>query len=515
MRIALAATCLAASLTFADVPALAQRGITGDEANLQVEGEVGAQYMVFETSVEGPAREHFLRGLALLHNFEYARAAVAFHESQQAAPDFAMAYWGEAMTHNHPLWEEQDRAAALAALAKLAPTPDGRRAKASGAKEAAWLDAVETLYGTDDSGAAKQERDLFYLAAMERMLATDPGDIDVRAFTGLAILGTSHGGRDIATYMRAAGVLEPGFITHERHPGILHYLIHSYDDPVHAPLGERMAERYAAVAPDAGHAQHMISHIYHALGDWEASERANINAAAAADAARGYDYHCGHYNEWLVYALVQQGKDAGTMVSACRNQAAQELASDRRPATTIAPHSAATSFARIALYAGATSGAWDEPLDWPEDQFRKARFHMANARLLESLGEGGAVAIALEEMKQINAEILAALPAEFPNDTAIAPWNERAIAQGEAILLLASGDAEAGLAALRAAADAESALPVAFGPPRMAKPSWELLGEHLLALGRREEAARAFRRSLDFAPNRKRSREGLAAASGT
>ncbi|MEE4537998.1 MAG: hypothetical protein V2J51_05855 [Erythrobacter sp.] len=516
MRIALAATCLAASLTFADVPALAQRGIVGDEANLQVEGEVGAQYMVFETSVVGPAREHFLRGLALLHNFEYARAAVAFHESQQAAPDFAMAYWGEAMTHNHPLWEEQDRAAALAALAKLAPTPDGRRAKASGAKEAAWLDAVETLYGTDESGAAKQERDLLYLAAMERMLATDPGDIDVRAFTGLAILGTSHGGRDIATYMRAAGVLEPGFITHERHPGILHYLIHSYDDPVHAPLGERMAERYAAVAADAGHAQHMISHIYHALGDWEASERANVLADAVVDRQRTASglaaNSCGHYNEWLVYARLQLGKDASDIVRGCRSQAEAHIA---RGAADRLGFGAASSYAAIAAWQGVDTGVWPDRLEDAGEGFLLARMMLAHARALQYRDDPQTVATALGELQAVADTFAQVLPQVAPDDRTSVVWAQRAVAQVEAILLLASSDTEAGLAALRAAAEAESALPVVFGPPRMAKPSWELLGEHLLALGRREEAARAFRRSLEFAPNRKRSREGLAAASGT
>ncbi|MEM6584255.1 MAG: tetratricopeptide repeat protein [Pseudomonadota bacterium] len=479
-------------------------------ASSEAAGErVGTEYMVFETGVTGEAHDQFLHGLALLHNFEYRRAAAAFRKAQAADPAWVMPYWGEAMTHNHPLWEEQDRAAAQAVLAKLAPTPQERFALARTGPEAVWLSAVEALFGPEGT---KEERDHDYLKIMRAFLAKEPDNVDVRAFTGLATLGISHGGRDIALYMQAAGVLEPGFMTHEKHPGILHYLIHSYDDPVHAALGRRMAERYAGVAPDAGHAQHMISHIYNALGEWEASEKANVLAMAADDAARGYAYHCGHYAEWLVYALVQQGKDASANVEACRKQAGQELASDKRPRTSIAQRSAATSYGRIATYAGVTSGEWADGFDWPEDQFRRAQFLMANAKLLQARDDAVAARAAVAEMNRVHKGILAVLPSEYPDETGLQAWNARAIAQGEAIVTLASGDTQAGLAALRAAAEAESALPVVFGPPVIAKPSWELLGEELFKLGRHEEAAEAFQASLKFAPNRKLSNEGLALA---
>ncbi|MGB3470776.1 MAG: hypothetical protein WBA51_08145 [Erythrobacter sp.] len=502
-------TAFTAIALFMTTPALAQSSIDTSTPVAAETEQVGAQFMVFETGVEGEAHDQFLRGLALLHNFEYGRAAAAFRASQEAAPDFVMAYWGEAMTHNHPLWEEQDRAASQVILSRLGATPEARRVKARNPREAMWLDAVETLYA--DAGT-KEERDHLYLARMRALLEAEPADIDARAFTGLAILGTSHGGRDIGIYMQAAGVLEPGFITHGYHPGILHYLIHSYDDPIHAPLGERMAERYAGVARDAGHAQHMISHIYHALGEWEASEAANIKAMAAADAARGYAYYCGHYSEWLVYALAQQGKDVSSNVEACRQQAGQELASEKRPRTSIAQRSAATSFARIALYAGVTSGEWADGFDWPEDQFRGAQFQMANARLLQARDDLPAAKAALADMKRVHEGILAVLPTEYPDDTGVTAWNERALAQGEAIVMIASGDFETGIAALRAASEAETALPVVFGPPVIAKPSWELLGEELMKADRYEQAAEAFRASLKFAPGRKLSSEGLAAA---
>ena len=353
---------------------------------------------------------------------------------------------------------------------------------------------------------------------LRAFLAREPDDIDIRAFTGLAVLGTSHGGRDIALYMEAAGVLEPGFMTHEKHPGILHYLIHSYDDPIHATLGRRMAERYAGVAPDAGHAQHMISHIYHALGEWEASEKANVLADAVVDrqraAAGRAENFCGHYNEWLVYALVQQGKDASELVKGCRAQAVAEIASGPSNGQIGAYRSASSSYTTIALYAGTSGGEWAEAVDWPEEGYLKARFDMVYARLLQSRDDVETVASALAEMKQLHEQIVAAIPTERPDETELPAWNARIVAQGMALHLLASGDSENGLTALREAAEEEAAMPVVFGPPAVEKPSAELLGEELLKLGRADEAAEAFRAALTFAPNRKLSNEGLAAATG-
>ncbi|MFN2100127.1 hypothetical protein [Altererythrobacter sp. MF3-039] len=479
---------------------------------LQAEKGVGAEFMVMETSSNEVAQEHFHTGLALLHNFEYGRAAAAFRLAQEADPDFVMAYWGEAMTYNHPLWEFRDVERARDALAKLALTPEARSAKVRNSRERLWLDAVETLY----SDGPKEERDHAYLAKMRAMLEADPDDIDARAFTGLAVLGTSHGGRQIPLYMEAAGILEEGFMAHEMHPGILHYMIHSYDDPVHAPLGERPAARYAKVAPNAGHAQHMVSHIFHALGDWERSEAANINADAVVDrqlAERGRDpTFCGHYNEWLAYALIQQGKDASEMVEGCRAEAVAEVAAGRDYGKIGGYRSDSSSFGTIALHAGVTSGVWAEPVGWPEDRFLKAQFNLAYASLLQSRDDPVAAATALDRMKAIHGKILRALPDEMPDETAIPSWNERIIAQGEAIVTLAGGNSEVGLALLEAAAEAEAAMPVVFGPPAIEKPSYEMLGEELLALGRSSKAAGAFQKALAFSPGRYLSLKGLEAA---
>ena len=133
--------------------------------------------------------------------------------------------------------------------------------------------------------ATKNERDFLYADAMAALHARYPDDVDATAFYALALLGTAHEGRDFATYMRAASLLEEVFPAHLRHPGVLHYLIHSYDDPVHAPLGMRAARVYGAVAPDAGHALHMTSHIFIAMGMWDDVIDANRRAIARREPA--------------------------------------------------------------------------------------------------------------------------------------------------------------------------------------------------------------------------------------
>ena len=255
------------------------------------------------------AQDAFLRAVLLLHSFEYEDARDAFQEAQGLDADFALAYWGEAMTHNHPLWQEREALAAMAALEKLAPTTEARREKAPTEREKGYLHAVELLFAEGEKG----ERDQAYSEAMGTLSARFPEDLEAKSFFALSILGTANGERDSRVYMRAAAVVEEVFDENPRHPGAVHYLIHSYDDPVHAPLGLRAARVYAEIAPAASHAQHMISHIYVALGRWVETVSANEQAfAVSEDRAREKDlpihsrnHHALH---WLEYGYLQQGR---------------------------------------------------------------------------------------------------------------------------------------------------------------------------------------------------------------
>src|SRR5881398_1994101 len=256
----------------------------------------------FPASGAPAAQAPFIRGVLLLHSFEYQDAAQAFREVQRIDSGLAMAYWGEALTYTHPIWNEQDRNAARAALQRLGPTAAARRSKAPTPREQAYLDAVEILYGE----GAKSERDTAYSAAMGRLVNQFPADREAKVFYALSLLGLNQGVRDTATYMRAAAIVEPVFRANPNHPGAAHVLIHCYDDPIHAPLGLAAARAYSKIAPDAAHAQHMTTHIFLALGMWD--EVVSQNELASGRDHAAWTPH--HYTQWLGYGYLQQGRYA-------------------------------------------------------------------------------------------------------------------------------------------------------------------------------------------------------------
>ena len=273
--------------------------------------------LTFPNSGAPAAQAAFLRGALLLHSFEYQDATRSFKEAQRIDPSFAMAYWGEALSYTHPVWNQQDLTAARAALGRLGPTPEARRAKAGTPREQAYLETVEILYGE----GSKPHRDTLYAAAMERLARAYPDDDEAKAFSALALLGLNQGERDVWSYVRAAAVAQQVFERNPDHPGAAHYLIHSFDDPTHAPLGLKAARAYSRIAPDAAHAQHMTSHIFVALGMWDDVVAANEQAMRVTERQMGRSpVGCRHYNEWLEYGYLQQGrlKDAARLLEECR-----------------------------------------------------------------------------------------------------------------------------------------------------------------------------------------------------
>src|ERR1700675_1941544 len=260
---------------------------------------VGLGTIHFPNSVAPRAQPDFMRGLLLLHSFEYDAARLAFQAAERADPKFAMAYWGEALTYNQTLWAEQDLDAARAALAKLAATPELRAAKAGTERERAYLESVEQLFGNGD----KTQRDEKYSVALGALASKYPDDLDARAFYALSILGLTNGRRNHANYKRAAAEAEAVYEVDKHHPGALHYLIHAYDDPIHAPLGLRAARLYGKIAPAAAHAQHMPSHIFFALGMWDEAIAANVASLKISRAEGDGGYHA---LLWLTYAYLQE-----------------------------------------------------------------------------------------------------------------------------------------------------------------------------------------------------------------
>jgi tetratricopeptide (TPR) repeat protein len=470
----------------------------------------------FENSGAPAAQSAFLRGLALLHDFEYARAAAEFREAQRTDPSFAMAYWGEAMTYNHPVWMEQDLAAARAALAKLAASVDARAARAGSERERRYLSAAETLFGE----GSREQRDVRYEAAMAALQEAYPDDVDAAAFHALSILGTAHQGRDFATYMRAAAILESVYPDHRDHPGVLHYLIHCYDDPVHAPLGLRAARRYAAIAPDAGHALHMTSHIFLAMGMWDdviaANEQAVRTVNAQRTAAGAAESFCGHYATWLVYGYLQRHDltRARVYIDRCRVEAVNELGA--HPSQRADPDATRTgSYLWLRSMLVADTGEWksgdDVPLAAASDW---VKFSAAYGALLgaNASGDRSALAAAVAELDRLTPLLIASLDRSDDASRARRVAIDASRLQGQALNTLRSGDNDAGLALLRQAAALEESAPLEFGPPFVAKPSSELLGDELMRLHRYTEAEAAYIAVLSRAPGRTVALEGLTRA---
>ncbi|HEY2856020.1 MAG TPA: hypothetical protein VGJ18_24485, partial [Gemmatimonadaceae bacterium] len=266
--------------------------------------------VAFASSGAPAAQPAFQRGIALLHNFQYDEAANAFREAQRVDPGFAMAYWGEAMTYNHGVWREQDSVTARAVLARASALPNVRTTP----REQAFLDALQMLYGTEKT---KESRDTTYSLAMQRIAAREKDDVEAQLFYALSLLSLFP--RTDSTYMKAAAIAERVMRDHPNHPGALHYVIHSYDDPTHARQGLAAARAYSKVAPDAAHARHMTSHIFIALGMWD-----DVVAANEVSTRMGKGAPCGHGAIWLHYAYLQQGRraDAAKMEDVCYDAAA-------------------------------------------------------------------------------------------------------------------------------------------------------------------------------------------------
>jgi tetratricopeptide (TPR) repeat protein len=456
------------------------------------------------------AQEPFLRGVLLLHSFEYEDAREAFREARAIDPGFALAAWGEAMTHNHPLWRQQDREAAKAALESLGATPEERLAAAPTEREKAFLRAVEALFLGSGS---KEERDRAYERAMSDLVARWPDDLEARAFWSLSILGTAQGARDFGVYMHAAAVAEEVFAANPRHPGAAHYLIHSYDDPIHAPLGLRAARVYAEIAPAASHAQHMISHIYVALGRWEESIAANeasyrVSAERAREKGLGVDTHNFHALHWLQYSHLQRGEHeaAGRLLERMR-----AMAEASRSPRALGYHAAMR-----AAQAVETDRPAGEPIAVGAEEPFDARVHRLFARGWLSAEAGddvelGAAAAALREATPASSsgdgsDVYTEVSETQRENAAIMGLQLQALARRQA------GDLPGAVDLLLEAATREAALPLEYGPPSVVKPSHELLGEALLAAGRAAEALQRFDEALARAPRRRLALGGRAKA---
>lgn len=468
----------------------------------------------FANSGAKAAQRDFQYGVAQLHNFQYEDAAAAFRRAQLADPAFALAYWGEAMTYTHPIWMQQDAAAARAVLARLGPDRAARLAKAKTERERAYLDAVETLYGE----GTKVERDRRYAAAMRRLHERWPDDVDGTAFYALSLLGTAHDGRDVPTYMRSYALVKDLFPRYPQHPGVAHYLIHSVDDAAHAVLGLDAARAYGAIAPESSHALHMTSHIFLALGLWDdvvaANERAIEVAGKRAAKQGAQPPRCSHARTWLSYGYLQQGRHAMAkqMIAAC-------LADVReRPQLSESDQFDPDGSSLGSFYAMRLRFLLDGPADAELEAWRPDAAAVPYAAFLGAYGDAllamrrqdlEALQASAQRTREAGSSLRAAmdrlgLQAASPYRRVLAVQ----LSQVDALERILGGDRSGGLAQLESVARDEDALPAAFGPPQVDQPTRELLGA-LLADSDPAAARAQFERALVLNPGRIAPRQGL------
>ncbi len=451
----------------------------------------------FKNSGTPEAQEAFTKGLLLLHSFEYEDAREAFAEAREIDPNFIMAYWGEAMTWNHPIWMTQKTEEGQSVLLELAPDLEGRLEKAPTTREKAYLRAINALYfGEDD----KKVRDFAYEEQMAKLATNYPDDQEAAAFHALSILGLAHDGRDFVLYMRAAAIAEEVFAKNAQHPGAAHYLIHSYDDPIHAPLGLRAAGVYADIAPEASHALHMPSHIFAALGMWPEMASANEASFSASDARMhrkglGVDARSFHARHWLAYAYLQQGRylEAEQLVQAMLTDVAE---------SGYSKHSRQYA-ARIVLDYLVETEAWNsEYADLEFDAVDLSPLSRANLYFIM-----GKAALANKDEEGARQALMALMDLEDAEEV-----GQLLQHQLKAGLLNLEGNLAGAIELLIMAAQIDAGRPLDYGPPMPAKPTHEHLGEFYLMANNHEEAMRAFEASLARAPGRTRSLLGLSTA---
>lgn len=461
----------------------------------------------FPTSGSAASHDAFIRGVLLMHNFHYPQAAAAFRDAQRLDPSNAMAYWGEAMTYTHPVWNEQDTTAAHAALSRLGPSAEARLAKARTPRERRWLGAVEALYA---HGGTKAHRDTAYSAAMEKLHEADTSDVEGTVFYALSLLGLNQGDRDVDTYRKAYELIAPVFRAHPHHPGAAHYLIHAVDDPEHAGLGLDAANAYGTIAPDAAHALHMTSHIYLALGRWDDVLNANLKAHATIPNG----ILSGHGSHWIEYSLIQLGRyrDADRWLDSMTRQArtgAERLREDSWNAAVIM---AAANLVDTHRYSRKPALIRNDPKYFGPESYAEAIVDLAAGYFGQGLaalerGERDSANVILAEMEKLRTA--SGGDAMKATSRGYVEVMEKTL---RGYMAWKNANRDDALKLFDDAATEEASLPMPFGPPVGIKPPRESRGELLLEMKQPARAREEFEKALLRTPLRIAPLLGLARA---
>jgi hypothetical protein len=461
----------------------------------------------FVTSCSPAVEKDFDRSVALLHSFWFSAAIKSFQDVASKDPGCAMADWGIAMS-----WWGNPFGGFRPPKAIEDGTAAVQKAKAANAKtdrERDYIAAVELLY-KDAATVDQRTRTLAYEKAMEQIAAKYTEDPEARIYYALSLDQTNlPTDKTYANLLKAAEILEEEFATQPDHPGIAHYIIHSYDVPSLAPRALDAAKRYAKIAPDAPHALHMPSHTFTRVGYWQESIETNIASATAArkDKAPSEELHALDYQ---TYAYLQTAQDA--LAKNVLEQIPAVGAQIQMNAAGGAAAAPAGWFALAAIPAryALERNAWSEAASLTPQETRFAWIDAVTyfARALGAARSGNPAAAA-KDVEKLNA--LAATLKEAKD----AYWTGQVEIQGKgaaAWVAFAEGRKDEALMKMREAVAMEDLTEKSAISPGPIKPARELLGEMLLEMGKPAEALAEFEATMKKEPNRFRGVYGAAVA---
>ncbi|MFT7031679.1 MAG: hypothetical protein ACJA2S_000170 [Cyclobacteriaceae bacterium] len=463
--------------------------------------------------VSSEARESFSQGLLLLHSFEYDDGKDAFLTAQAADKNEIMAFWGEAMCYYRALWGLQDVSAGRKVMTKLGSNREERLAKAEEGIEREFWEGIEILFGEGELN----ERNESYATHMKGLYEKYPKDLEVAAFYSLSLMWADYDNKENLkmTTEVAAGIIKEN----PTHPGGLHYMIHSNDDPAYALQAVNAANEYAKVAPDAAHALHMPSHIYVALGMWNevvtsnvASYQASLNRMdrkGLGGKERGY-----HSMAWLHYGYLQQGSytQAETLLREMMSYKADSTSSD---SYTIVMQNEQ----RI------ETGKWLDGIDPIAVDTRKLGLSGKSQKCffnsLLAFDNKDATSIETEiDLLQVQLDVAQLLVGEegialcSAGPTRYAPTPQGidktnvVLHQMEALKAMLNNDNKTVEMHLKAATALEVSVSYDSGPPFIAYPSFEQYGDWLLTKDRAADALAQYDKSLENRTNRSKALRG-------
>jgi len=454
----------------------------------------------FPNSCSPAVQDKLLRGIAMLHSFYYSAAQRAFEDVATEDNACVIAAWGYAsILMSNPL--QGIGASPKSAELAQGAIDKGRNMGAKTQRERDYLEAVAAYY-EDFANRPERARQLARAKAYEALAAKYPNDDEAQIFYALYLAGTQTASdQTYSAYLKAAGILEKQFAKHPDHPGVAHYLIHSYDAPPIAAQGLPAARRYAGIAPDAPHAQHMPSHIFTRVGAWADSVATNRRSADAAVRSKDPDDAL-HALDYMTYAYLQLARDGD----------ARTTMEEARTFTGINPARATAYYALAAMPARfvAERGAWRDAAKLTPSSsnfpFTEAMTHFARALGAARSGDAAAAQADVATITTLRDQLRSAKSDYWANEVEVmrltsTAW--RALAQQQS--------AEA-LDLMRQAADIEDKSEKNIVTPARLLPARELLGDMLMELKRPVEALKEYEASLQREPNRYRALYGAGQA---